>query len=306
MRKSAYAAVIAVFVFVVLLVGVCIFADASDVFDSDSTSSNFFSELFSDDTQTNEYLITDTAADLDICLDAGTVEVLPSDDEDGIRVVETMSSSDSEENGLTYSVKNDTLYLEQANQYNIPFLEKEADATWKIYVPSSWLSEDSAISVSTQSASVEVSSFSLSELDIDSLSGDIDVSGISADYISLSSVSGAIRADSVEASVFECTSTSGNVRATLSADDVVFSNTSGKIKVRFDSMFRRADIQTISGAVTLSIPDNEGMSIRMKSVSGSFDCDFETVNENGTYTFGDGKIPLSVVTTSGSVNINKQ
>jgi hypothetical protein len=81
------------------------FADASDVFDSDSTSSNFFSELFSDDTQTNEYLITDTAADLDICLDAGTVEVLPSDDEDGIRVVETMSSSDSEENGLTYSVK---------------------------------------------------------------------------------------------------------------------------------------------------------------------------------------------------------
>jgi DUF4097 and DUF4098 domain-containing protein YvlB len=74
----------------------------------------------------------------------------------------------------------------------------------------------------TQSASVEVSSFSLSELDIDSLSGDIDVSGISADYISLSSVSGAIRADSVEASVFECTSTSGNVRATLSADDVVF------------------------------------------------------------------------------------
>jgi hypothetical protein len=39
---------------------------------------------------------------------------------------------------------------------------------------------------------------------------------------------------------------------------------SGKINP-FDSM-SAADIQSISGAVTLSNPDNEGMSIRMKTV----------------------------------------
>ena len=66
---------------------------------------------------------------------------------------------------------------------------------------------------------------------------------------------------------------------------------------------KNVDIGTVSGGITLGLPENDGFNARYSSVSGRFNSEFpvEMSGKHGIYKNGD--IEISLGTVSGGIKI---
>lgn len=145
----------------------------------------------------------------------------------------------------------------------------------------------------------------LSDITIDTVSANIDLESITAaNQFNLATVSGNIDGTQITADVMEAETVSGKIRwneaslKTVSAESV-----SGEINVAYLTMPTNIQMETVSGAMTLGLPENEGFKVDYDSVSGDFDCDFDVkINKNmAMYKNGVNKIDLETV--SGNMKI---
>ena len=144
----------------------------------------------------------------------------------------------------------------------------------------------------------------LSDVTIDTVSANIDIESIHADMFDLATVSGDIDSALLIADSLEAETVSGEIRwseatfGTASAESV-----SGKINVAFLTMPTDIQIETVSGAMTLGLPENDGFKVDYDKVSGDFDCEFNVkINKNmAMYKNGAAKIKLETV--SGNMKI---
>lgn len=145
------------------------------------------------------------------------------------------------------------------------------------------------LEIETTSGGVLLKNVSVAEeMDLDTVSGEIDVEGCRANELDACSVSGDMYINgSFEAAEFDCTSSS------------VFFSTEGSIKAL------KAD--TVSGDVTLNLPDESGFTMEVSTVSGDV-YDFSTTNgltrDGNTYTFGDGSMQFDIGTVSGDITVS--
>jgi lia operon protein LiaG len=145
----------------------------------------------------------------------------------------------------------------------------------------------------------------LSDITIDTVSANIDLESITAtNQFNLATVSGNIDGTQIIADVMAAETVSGKIRwneatlRTVSAESV-----SGEINVSFLTMPTNIQMETVSGAMTLGLPENEGFKVDYDKVSGDFDCDFDVrINKNmAMYKNGVNKIDLETV--SGNMKI---
>lgn len=145
----------------------------------------------------------------------------------------------------------------------------------------------------------------LSDITIDTVSANIDLESITAaNQFNLATVSGNIDGTQITADVMAAETVSGKIRwneatlRTVSAESV-----SGEINVSFLTMPTNIQMETVSGAMTLGLPENEGFKVDYDKVSGDFDCDFDVrINKNmAMYKNGVNKIDLETV--SGNMKI---
>ena len=57
--------------------------------------------------------------------------------------------------------------------------------------------------------------------------------------------------------------------------------------------------------INLTLPESSGMKMNINEGSGSFDCEFDVLTSGGYYIYKNGKIPLNIKTTSGSIQLYK-
>jgi hypothetical protein len=144
----------------------------------------------------------------------------------------------------------------------------------------------------------------LSDVTIDTVSANIDLESIHADLFDLATVSGDIDCALLIADSMEAETVSGKILwseatfGTVSAESV-----SGEVKVAFLTMPTNIQIETVSGAMTLGLPENDGFKVDYDKVSGDFDCEFDVkINKNmAMYKNGENKISLETV--SGNMKI---
>ena len=144
----------------------------------------------------------------------------------------------------------------------------------------------------------------LSLLDVETVSGGVNVGEITADTVDLETVSGSINANGAAMSDFSAETVSGAIKGSVSpTGNASMESVSGRIDLAFGLMPRNIDAETVSGAIALALPENDGFRVDYEKVSGNFNCDFEVklLKNAAIYKNGQNRINLSSV--SGNLNI---
>lgn len=178
-------------------------------------------------------------------------------------------------------------------------------------------------------------------LQVSDINGEVDVRSVSGTVL-LSDISSRTRASSVSGNVearnlngeSDLQSVSGNVQATLAVGDMEASSTSGRVElrdvtaerlfaksvsgtIRFEGPIMKSgryEIESMSGGIRMTIPEESGFDLRANTFSGSINSDLPiTIQGNrssrqgrnkrldGTVNGGGANIELS--TFSGSIDI---
>ncbi|MBR7081794.1 MAG: DUF4097 family beta strand repeat protein [Oscillospiraceae bacterium] len=125
----------------------------------------------------------------------------------------------------------------------------------------------------------------LRRLSVDTVSSKCVVSDQGADKLYINTVSGKIEAD-------------GDFRE-IDADSV-----SGRVDITCGTLPDDMDIDTVSGGVRLTLPENDGFSVEFDSVSGDLKSDLALARFEERYTYKNGGPDFAVDTVSGDLNIN--
>lgn len=165
-----------------------------------------------------------------------------------------------------------------------------------------------ALEISTASGDIELSKCIHASVKIQTASGDIEAQGCSGDF-TVQSVSGdiSLKMDDGQVSV---TTVSGDLELEAeSLGSISAATTSGDMVITVDSSLDgEVRLASVSGDVELEIPDDSEISLEATTASGDIDCGLELEERNQTSRrltgrLGQGRIPVSIKTTSGDISI---
>jgi hypothetical protein len=230
----------------------------------------------------------DQISEIEVNWTTGDVKIIPYvGDTTGSEVIfftEESGTQLEEDYEMRYKVEDGVLKIMFAKP-NVKFqgIFKSLEKDLTINVPIGMTFSD--VTIETVSANINLESIHANMFDLSTVSGDVDGALLIADSMDAETVSGEIRWNEA---TFE----------TVSAESV-----SGKVNVAFLSMPNNIEIETVSGAMTLSLPENDGFKVDYDKVSGNFDCEFDVkINKNmAMYKNGETKIKLDTV--SGNMKI---
>ena len=240
---------------------------------------------------------------LEIHWNAGSVNIQYYDG-DEVLLEEDASRPLSRKNSLYYWLDGDTLRVQYAKSgfrfALLPWTRNPAkDLT--VRLPEGTTLE--ALSVYTVSADVWADAIAADEAEIDTVSGDADLANVRFTETEAGTVSGSIQAVLLGQSHFvELNSVSGSISAcTQTADGVQINTTSGDVDFAAETAPGSFSASTVSGNICLYLPQDDGYTIRMDSISGDFHSDLPFRPDGGRYTYGSGANKYSVDTVSGDL-----
>lgn len=221
-------------------------------------------------------------SELDIQWVAGSITIQPGDSNE-ISFSETANGA----NPMVWRHDGHKLVLEFCEDRWKPF--DGWDRNWKrkdlvITVPREWVADE--VNIEAVYADVEISDLSMQELDLNTVSGKADLSGCTVDAVSLESVSGDIQFD-------------GSL-GKLEVDAV-----SANCTVSLTEAPQKISMQSISGDMELTLPENCGFSVTMENLKSDLNTDFAVSKNGRIYTSGDASCKIEVSGMSGDVTILK-
>jgi hypothetical protein len=167
------------------------------------------------------------------------------------------------------------------------------------------------LTVSTTSGEVRLSDI-VGKLDVGSISGDVKLENGNIDGATVNTTSGEVDLEGV-AGALKLTSVSGDIQVREARDGQLnFSTTSGEIKYEGSLASKSANsLNSISGDVNLRLPEASAFRLDASTVSGDISSDFELrdgqqARRNLSGTVGDGSATLTIGTTSGDIDIERQ
>lgn len=160
-----------------------------------------------------------------------------------------------------------------------------------------------AYSVDTTSGSATIENMNARSINIDTVSGAVNINNVDVNKLSIGTVSGAVKGKEVTASDLTISSISGSVDFEGAYQAIDVETTSGRVEFNCEVCPSQFDVETISGAVVLKIPDNDGFTVYYESLSGSLNSDFPMSIKNSKSIYGNGSANFDVDTLSGSFAI---
>lgn len=156
--------------------------------------------------------------------------------------------------------------------------------------------DTSFLRVNTTSGAVTLEEAQGETIEVRTISGRIELSDIHAQTLQLRSTSGRIELDGVEAERTEANSVSGRMVFDGAFATVNARSTSGVVEIRSTILPDSVSVNTVSGAVRLTVPDEGSVSVSHSSVSGRFESEIPVLMHGADPQF-------SISTTSGRVSI---
>jgi len=204
------------------------------------------------------------------------------------------------------SIRDGVLHIEQQKSFNFSF--GFSNGYVEILIPYSMMRESPLeIDASSVSGSVSLKNVTASRTDISSTSGSVRAENSVSKTISAQSVSGSVKVESSECTDAHISSTSGSVLFSGKADELSLTSTSGSVKAYLDAMLKQdSRFKSMSGSVRLTLPDNDGFTMKYSSMSGSVSNRFTGLRaeKSGPNTYKNGGITLTLESMSGSVSID--
>lgn len=144
------------------------------------------------------------------------------------------------------------------------------------------------------------------ELEISSVSARIDVSDISAyNSVTINNVSGKVNLNHVGANWLEVNTVSGDVKADGRFYHINTDSVSGNVSVVTSEAPKDIECDSVSGDVTVSMPDNSGFEVNFDAVSGDLNSDFDLVKRGSRYIYGDGRAEYEFDSVSGDFTLER-
>lgn len=146
---------------------------------------------------------------------------------------------------------------------------------------------------------------------IDTVSADVDINNLDINNFQCKTVSGDLRIESLGSENLTLKTTSGDVNIMNFTGNLKADLVSGDIDVGYKVFDNNVDIKTISGKVTIDLPQNAEFYLKTNTVSGEVVnkfpitiISFNKMNQlEGTVRTGDNRI--IVYTVSGNIYLNK-
>jgi lia operon protein LiaG len=146
---------------------------------------------------------------------------------------------------------------------------------------------------------------------IDTVSADVDISSLDINNFQCKTISGDLRIESLGLDNLTLKTTSGDVNLMDFTGNLKADSVSGDIDVRYRVFDNNIDVKTISGKVTIDLPQNAEFYLKTNTVSGEVVTkfpitiiSFNKMNQlEGTVGTGDNSIIIDTV--SGDIYINK-
>ena len=180
------------------------------------------------------------------------------------------------------------------------------------------------VKINSVSAGVTAEALSLGTLKMSSVSGAVDASGARGEEVNLSSTSGKIYAGDVFADELTAHTTSGKIslESAVGIDSDVstvsgsigikgtFQNlraktVSGSISAVTDVLIDEVRLESVSGSVELTVPEDTSAKVNYSSISGNFNTSFNNgaSGKKGEISIGAGAGEIRFSTTSGSMSL---
>ena len=214
--------------------------------------------------------------ELEIQWTAGSVTIQP-EDIDRIEFAET----GDEEHPMIWKLVQDRLVIRDYES-SIWMGKYDRDKDLVIRVPRQWQPE---------------------EVDIQTASGQVTIQDLTAGSLELNGVSGITRMTGCQARELSAEGVSGKTELQGKFGSVDVVTVSGECTVTLDEMSREVELESVSGDMTLVIPEGSGFTARWDSVSGDLRSDLEIRSSGGQYIRGDGSAKIDAESVSADLTI---
>ena len=264
---------------------------------------------------------------------SGDVQVKKSSNNQ-IRIVQKGSQDYPQEQLFSTKIDGDTLYIEDTRGYGINMFgfQKQENTDLVLYLPEK---EYQQLNGNFVSANVTVDTCNTDHLYLKTISGTIFVEKGKCDSIELNTTSGDISVNHIKTDEsLKMVSVSGAVIATESKveNDTYAYSASGNININdlhtknmkcetisssiqteglFDNVectanepLNQLTVTTVSGDFHGMIPKENGFTATYHTVSGTFESEFETIQDNHMFIYGDKNSMFEFNTSSGSVTLS--
>lgn len=147
---------------------------------------------------------------------------------------------------------------------------------------------------------------SLRLLEISGASGQYDLQGFYCETLETSIASGSFVAQDVNAKELRINAASGQLAFSGEYTDQIDLNlASGNLQITSTAteLPKAIYADIMSGNVTLNLPQDPGFTATVDRVSGEFNCDFDTLNREGSLVYGDGSCAIDIDIASGNVSL---
>lgn len=158
--------------------------------------------------------------------------------------------------------------------------------------------------VDSTAGDVTLSNLTGEELRVSSGGGDIQLDGARANLLDVSTSGGVTELSRIAAVECRLSNLSGKVRFSGTGTDLQVKTVSGPVELHFSECPQQAEFQSVSGNLSLYLPENSGFEAQYSSVSGQFSSEFPGQGEQGL-VYGHGGPQYQFVTTSGNLSLHR-
>lgn len=309
MKKRAIFKIIIFSVIGVVLIGVLIYGLTNKKVRSGLSLGGFFYA------NASEYKVAEEKVQLsDLTIDeievnwiGGNVLIKYSEDAT-ISFKETFDNKDENSNYLMrYLVKNNKLTI----QFCKPkwYIKKKIRdcKNLEIYLPKKSYHE---IDVSSVSADIDYQGSkdnNCTYVKLESVSGNIYIADVKSNKeIEIDSVSGALNFEKVETNQLEVDTVSSKINISGKINHIELDSVSSDVDLMMYEAPETIHCDTVSGMVRLILPENEGFSAVLDSVSGNISSNFEVTYTKKQIVYKNARFIYKFNSVSGDVSINKQ
>lgn len=222
-------------------------------------------------------------------------------DTDKIIISENYNGEDN--NKLHYLVKDGKLTIQYCQSRNVfKWFNIPSKKNLTVTLPSDF--DYSKIEFSVVSAELNIKNVNASEFKIDGVSGDINLNNINTNELSVDAVSADITGENLTVTKeIDIDCVSGKCSFSGSIASFKGDTASGNIKIISSICPEKIKIDTVSGDVEISIPENDGFTIEYDTVSGELSNDFPVTKSHSKNIYKDGSAKFQFDSASGDVRI---
>ncbi|MEN6596104.1 MAG: DUF4097 family beta strand repeat-containing protein [Clostridiaceae bacterium] len=174
-----------------------------------------------------------------------------------------------------------------------------------ITVPASMLGSLDRLDIEVVSAEVTVDGVYGTKTAISSVSGGIQALNLTCKELDLDSTSGKVACENCTADKMDASSVSGSIVLDGVFQEVKTENVSGSTHIACATQPDDIDADSVSGSITILLPENAGFIAQLDTVSGGLSCEFSGTMSDKMVVVGDGSAKYSFETVSGSIHIEQ-